>query len=390
MSVQTAEPNLPLYELFTRLRQAGLPLGIDEYQELLLALQGGFGIRDRATLARVCKTLWVKSAEEAHLFDYHFEQVISSLSLLELPAFSEQPSRNSEETEPPLDLPQSPIAPRSKQADNTSAGTQPVPVQTGASASPSMTAEIIVELQDELQVAQALLRPAYEASAFILSDEYFPLTRRQMKQSWRYLRRPTRQGPPVEVDVEATVDTVGRQGMLLEPILIPRRINLAELLLLLDQGGSMIPFHLLSQRLTETAVRGGRLERTKTYFFHNCPVEYLYHDPAQFNAAPIQEVVDSLHFRRTSVLIFSDAGAARGGLNWERVEMTVDFINQLKQRVQHIVWLNPMPRSRWPQTTAGKLLPFVPMFDLSRRGLDDAISNLRGRLVSYPQREDDI
>ena len=68
---------LPLLELFTRLRQAGLPLGMNEYQAVLQALRCGFGIPDRQALARLCCTLWVKSAEDKLLFDYHFQQVMA-------------------------------------------------------------------------------------------------------------------------------------------------------------------------------------------------------------------------------------------------------------------------------------------------------------------------
>ena len=68
---------LPLLELFTRLRQAGLPLGLDEYHLVLQALQSGFGISDRKALARLCRTLWVKSEEDLFLFNYHFEEVMA-------------------------------------------------------------------------------------------------------------------------------------------------------------------------------------------------------------------------------------------------------------------------------------------------------------------------
>ncbi|MEL6162310.1 MAG: hypothetical protein AAFR37_00645, partial [Cyanobacteria bacterium J06628_3] len=69
---------LPLQELFTKLREAGLPLGIDEYKLVLRSLQAGFGIGDKAALKGLCQTLWVKSAEEKSILDYHFEQVIGS------------------------------------------------------------------------------------------------------------------------------------------------------------------------------------------------------------------------------------------------------------------------------------------------------------------------
>ncbi|NJM74084.1 MAG: hypothetical protein HC862_30570 [Scytonema sp. RU_4_4] len=69
---------LPLQELFTRLREAGLPLGIDEYQLVLQAMQAGYGMTDKGALKRLCQTLWVKSAEEKRLFEYQFERVMSS------------------------------------------------------------------------------------------------------------------------------------------------------------------------------------------------------------------------------------------------------------------------------------------------------------------------
>jgi len=79
-NTQSVDDNLPLLDLFTRLREAGLPLGIGEYQLLLRALGGGFGVSDRADLKRLCQTLWIKSSEEQCLFDYHFDQVMPELS----------------------------------------------------------------------------------------------------------------------------------------------------------------------------------------------------------------------------------------------------------------------------------------------------------------------
>ncbi|HEX3640942.1 MAG TPA: hypothetical protein VHV10_06610, partial [Ktedonobacteraceae bacterium] len=241
---------------------------------------------------------------------------------------------------------------------------------------------------NEEQVAKAVQQAAREDdesaySYFIQTDEYFPITRRQMKQSWRYLRRPVREGPPVELNVESTVKEIGRQGVLLKPVLLPRRTNRTQMLLLIDYGGSMVPFHSLSRRLAETALRGGRLGKAGIYYFHNCPIEYLYRDSADQEDELIQDILNRLHLERAGVLIFSDAGAARGGLDPERVALTEKFLKQLKQEVRYTAWLNPMPRSRWPGTTAGKIMHSIPMFDLSRRGLDDAISVLRGRPIPY-------
>ena len=396
MNIDEFVYDLPLLELFNRLRQAGLPLGIDEYRLLIRALKGGFGIPNRINLARLCKTLWIKSADEERIFDYYFEQVTAQSNFTENTSQPLQPLL----TEPEHTYKESlynriwyRILQIFKRIFQVRSAKKLLVANTSVPTSiPAMAAELTSRMEDEIQVAKAVSLAtsknediAYDY--FIQTDEYFPITRRQMKQSWRYLRRPIREGPPAELDLEATVKEVGRQGMLLKPVLVPYRINRAELLLLIDQDGSMVPFHALSRRLSETALRGGRLGRTDIYYFHNCPVEYLYHDSAHQKAETIQDILYRLYYRRTGILIFSDAGSARGGFSSERVSTTMEFLDKLRQKVRYIVWLNPMPRSRWHGTTAEELMHLVPMFDVSRRGLDDAISVLHGRSAPYLHRE---
>ena len=361
---------LPLLDLFTRLREAGLPLGVGEYQLLLHALQGGFGVADEAALKRLCQALWVKSTEDARLFEYHFKQVMAQSAINKSVSTSEQ----HHSTDFYKDL----LAKKSEtEADSDSSSTATSSDTTFATASP----EFVIETDDEVQVAQAVkaadIAEEITDRNFLLTSDYFPVTRRQMKQSWRYLRRPVREGIATELDIEATVNQIGQQGVLLEPVLVPRRVNRTELLLLIDQDGSMVPFHGLSRRLAETAVRGGRLGKAGIYYFHNCPMDYLYHDSYHQEAEAISDMLTRVP-ERTVVLIFSDAGAARGGYSEERIEITEKFLRQLKQRVRYIAWLNPMPQKRWFGTTAGEIADLVPMFEMTRRGLQDAIDVLRG------------
>jgi uncharacterized protein with von Willebrand factor type A (vWA) domain len=131
-------------------------------------------------------------------------------------------------------------------------------------------------------------------------------------------------------------------------------------------------------------VRGGRLGNTNTYYFHDCPQEYLYRDPAHNQAEPIKNIINQTHHEQAGMLIFSDGGAARGDYDWERSEMTSEFLKQCKQKFRYIAWLNPVPKKRWSGTTAGEIIRFVPMFDISRRGLDSAIAVLCGRVSHLP------
>ena len=238
------------------------------------------------------------------------------------------------------------------------------------------------EYKDELRFAvQEFIEASgrLKSDRFLMATEYSPITRRQMKQGWRYLRRLVREGTETELDLEETVRQIGYQGFLLKPVLIPPRINRTKLILLADNDGSMNPFQKLSSQLTETAQLAGRLGKTDIYYFHNCPDQYIYYDNLHLEGVSIDEFLKQSASRKAVALIFSDAGAARGGENLERIKLTRKFLDKLKQGVRYIVWLNPMPRKRWTGTTAAEIAQLVPMFEVSRQGFLGAINTLRGR-----------
>ena len=453
--------DLPLLELFNRLREAGLPLGVNDYQTVLHSLQAGFGIADREALARLCRTLWVKSVDEERIFNHHFNQLIPELIeantsdffdsqelkntvkrrkraqiqfylilicisavvtiaisiarkqvgriianfnyLLKLLSKSQpqtQPLKISIEIQNFLKIMEYFIIiftiiililaiidfwkiQRQARHNVDETSLSPTPINLPKS---TLSAEVIRRMNDEVQIAKAIIKSGKKSKDLHLISDYFPVTRRQMKQSWRYLRRLVREGPAIELDVEATVSQIGQQGILLNPVLVPRRVNRTELLLLIDDDGSMVPFHALAERLVETALKGGRLGRTGVYYFHNCPVDYLYHDRTHSQAESLKVVLEQLIKSRNVALIFSDAGAARGGLSAERIQLTEVFLQQLQQHVRYVAWLNPVPRSRWGSSSAGAIARRVPMFEVTRQGLDDAIDVLRGRHHNFTRK----
>ena len=237
--------------------------------------------------------------------------------------------------------------------------------------------------QDEVEVAGAIRETAKEAhstaDSFVPSEkEYLPVTQRQMQQSLRRLRRFARVGPRTELDVAATTNRIAKTGIFLAPVFAPQRVNCSELLLLVDRRGSMVPFHLFSERLVEAIVQSGGLGRTAVYYFQNCPGRYLYRTLGYQEAERTEAVLEKMRPDRSVAVVFSDAGAARGGLSWERVERTRGFVERLQQYARRSVWLNPLPEERWLDTTAEEIAEFVPMFAADREGLARAIAMLRG------------
>ncbi|MDF5732622.1 MAG: hypothetical protein PUP92_32665, partial [Rhizonema sp. PD38] len=197
---------------------------------VLRSLQAGFGISNHQELEQLCCLVWAKSEEENRLIQRLFKQMWRHATKLtsNLP----QPEKTSAPT---------------KTSEPSSTDKLSPELET----SPSLTPEPVEAVQAvrTSQLYRELKRPRYS-----LLTEYFPVTRREMKQIWRSLRCPVREGVPIELDVEATVAKMGRKGFLLEPVLMPPRTNRTDSVLLIDQEGSMVPFHGLSRQLVETAL----------------------------------------------------------------------------------------------------------------------------------------
>jgi hypothetical protein len=113
-------------------------------------------------------------------------------------------------------------------------------------------------------------------------------------------------------------------------------------------------------------------------YFTNVPRQSFFTSPALTTAVPARKVFDQ--HGNSGLLVVSDAGAARGFLNPARVRHTQQFLKDANRRTRSIVWVNPMPESRWAETTAEAVatesgVAFLPLSDAS---MLRAIDILRG------------
>ena len=173
-------------------------------------------------------------------------------------------------------------------------------------------------------------------------------------------------------------ERVARQGFFLTPVYRRRERNHAHLMLLVDQGGSMVPLHRFSRDLIETALYESNIEQVEVFYFHNILGEYLYSDPHLTKPIP-RDQVSGQCTSDTSVLIVSDAGATRGHRRLPRIQATTEALFHLKQHTALIAWLNPMPQDRWTGTSAQIIAHLVPMFQMDLDGFNNAIDVVRGQ-----------
>ena len=193
--------------------------------------------------------------------------------------------------------------------------------------------------------------------------------------------------PKTELDIDGTVSATCNNGGYLQIVLDKPRKNAVKLLLLMDSGGTMIPYTTLLTELFQSVNKSHHFKDVKTYFFHNCIYQKVYKTPECENG----EWIDTEWlFRNLSsdykVIIVGDAAMApeelysvtgnyrgpNGGLSG------YEWLQLLKSHYKKIVWMNPKMapgNAPWREAeTAVKEL--IPMYKLTVGGLDKAMDKL--------------
>ncbi|MCR4754690.1 MAG: VWA containing CoxE family protein [Lachnospiraceae bacterium] len=212
---------------------------------------------------------------------------------------------------------------------------------------------------------------------------------RQFMQALRKLRQFSSKLdiPKTELDINGTIDKTCNNGGMLEIVMDKPRKNTVKLLLLMDSGGTMIPYSSLMNELFQSVNKSNHYKDVKVYYFHNCIYSKLYNTPECENG----DWIDTEWMFRNldsdyKVIIVGDAAMApeelysetgnyrgpNGGLSgWE-------WLNLLKRHYKKVVWMNPKMapgRAPWREAeTAVKEL--FPMYMLTVRGLNEAMTTL--------------
>lgn len=345
---------------FLELRK-GFKLGVSEYRAALDAVAGGFG-DDSEALAATLKLLWCHSLGEQSHFDPTWQSIQAQV-------------KAQKRRKPPF--------PGTKK-------TQPLAQESPQTMREPATPPPQTSLPEKRPEPELSALPVQAPSLLMGNEErsnpqaYYPISRRSMVYNWRYLRRPIADGPCDVLDIKATIQQVTRQGFYIAPVYVRRERNAARLLLLIDQNGSMTPFHHFTRDLVETAQQESTLdpENVRAFYFQNVPTVTVYHDPYLTEPLPLSAVLSQCD-QETSVLIVSDAGAARGYRIRERVRGTARFLYQLKRYTSLIAWLNLMSAKRWVGSSAEIIANAVDMFQADNDGLSNAIDVVRGQPLKH-------
>jgi hypothetical protein len=335
-------------ELITHLRNAGFELGLDELLAAFKAIEGGWA-DSKDKLAQTLKLLWCKSLEDRRRFDSIWEKSISRL------------------TEQKTDINQT----DGHNSTNSSTAEQS-PVHSDTHDAPTIDEK--PQVSSELAPLPVSVPPLASTTKLTKLETYWPISPAKMVYAWRYLRCPLPDGHEM-IDVERTITDTAYQSFYLAPSYRRELRNHAHLILLIDQDGSMMPFHPFTREIVKTAQDSTVF--VETFYFHNIPMDDLYTEDHLLEPIEIQEILNRCS-KNTRILIISDAGAGRGYRRRERVDETLQFLLQLQTHTQHIGWLNPMPEKRWVGSSANIIAHLVPMFEINPSGFSRAINLLQG------------
>ncbi len=372
MPLSKQEAELPLFGFFKALRKSGFVLGIDDYALLWESWNGGFGLENSQELYRLCRSLWFKPGQSIGSFEALFKtcwkEIMQQAGVSDKDPVLPKPEAPRPELTPNQPTPSVAKAPEVKplEQENSSnkpspeAGMQYVSLRLGGS---------------EGQKQQLGALPAQEVPTFMFHGRYQPINPRQASLTLGFLRQKYQKPGSEELDLDATIESIARDGHFFAPVMKPTLHYRNDVLLLVDHGGSMVAFHAFGDLLA-TALPG----EATTLYFHDVPEGYLYRDPVFSEGISFEELKGKFKGKKPPVLIFSDGGAARGKYEPEMVRSMARVIQEIQPFSGPIAWVNPVPQNRWEKTSAQYLNTLVaPMFEANEAGLAGAVRVLRGK-----------
>ena len=216
-------------------------------------------------------------------------------------------------------------------------------------------------------------------------DDSRELGTRNIKLALRRLRRFAREGAAAELDLEGTIDATARQAGWLDLRMAPERHNAVKVLLLLDVGGSM-DYHLRACEELFSAARA-EFKHLEQYYFHNCLYERLWRD----NRSRRREATETWQLLNSypadyKVILVGDAAMSPyeiampgGSVEHFNAESGEVWLRRLLASFPQAVWLNPLPQEHWQHYSSAQMIQEImegEMYPMTLEGLDAAMRAL--------------
>jgi uncharacterized protein with von Willebrand factor type A (vWA) domain len=388
-------------DLFYGLREAGVPVGTQEWQALMTALEKGLHGQNLDRFYHLSRACLVKSEAYFDAFDRVFGKVFKGIegSLpieQELLEWLKDPKNRTELTDEQRamlerltrdELMRRFLETMAEQDERHDGGGKWI--GTGGSSPYGHGGEHPTGIRVGGKGENRSAMKVWDERRYRDYRTDGTLDLRQWKVALRRLRHLTRDGVATELDLEETIDETCKNAGEIELVFRPPRRNNVRLLLLMDVGGTMDPyFEPMSRLLTALREEHG-LRELRAYYFHNCIYDRVYKTATlrRDESVPTGDLFRALD-PRWKVLIVGDAAMhpaelleAFGNIDPREETATpgIQWLTRIFEHFERAVWLNPDAPNSWERTPTTKLVKRIfPMFHLSVDGLSEAVAALIG------------
>lgn len=373
---------LPLYNAFIELmrlekNQPNKGIDSESYLELLDILHKGYVLNSKEELVFFCKKLWLKPFHTGN--SPITEQVLETILLDNLRAYetkaekevAKQTNNQPDKTAKTGDVKNTnnnEEGGNEKQEDDINKEQEKPPEKETLTPAPTSVPLVInIEESDaDNSFDQQDYSHFFNDKKFKFNFTYLAVSPRFIEQTIRSLRYKVKGTGKPTIDIEATVKDTASKGYFDNWLLREEEDFVTRWTLLFDRGGSMIAFHGLQDALADAAFKGTIKNDGDLFFFRNIAREFLYTNIQRTRSVAFEDLVNG---PLRNILIVSDAGAARGSFNEDRIQHTYTMIYNLRKH--HVAWLNPLPKERWKSSSASIISEFVNMFEPGNDYSDD-------------------
>ncbi len=362
-----------LQTLFDEVKKRINPhLSIADYLVLLEAVvQQGIGLDNHRDLENLCALLWLKSKPEQDAFRLLFANFLVDLELkLEATRQQKKVETKIEDKEDFSKKEKEKIAEKTDNQQIPSGNINQNKEENQSETAPKTEFEegninVAWNFQDLIKTESPT--PYKNEGRYLMNLHYHPFaqTQRELQQQWRRLRqlKSYNTSHSEELNVAATVKDIAQKGYFEQAIYHKKYLNEYSLTVLIDRKGSMLAFHALSDFMVETIKK--EIPNANIYYFRNQPQEYFYGSPDWTQAITKDDLIKKINKNNANVLIISDSGAARGTYLTSRLQAWWRFFNSIKGSINQSAWFNPMPQTRWANSTAIYIAKLIPMLEIS-------------------------
>lgn len=344
---------LPFYKLWRKLCESNFEIATDNFM-LLHETLPILGVPETATdFCFLLRKLWLTPDMDALQFDEIVRSFLNTFKENEnakeneqkvkpTPATKEKPTQKEEE----------------KQPNNQTENLYDIPLE-------QEYIYVSIRRTDENQNITVPNEETNEGGHFLLKGNYFPLKENHLRQAGLYLKKLGNRQITDRIDLAATIKQWAKVGELAD--LAYFRQSKTEILLLADDRGSMEAFAKMTDLIYHN-LQAANLNITLRYFYNT--ITTIYDNRYQMRGSSLRSIGKQ---QNLCIFILSDGGATRGRYNTKRYEQNLKDFQQCLEISKRTVWINPVPKHRWNDSTAGELSQQLPMFEATREGISAAV-----------------